>query len=518
MSFDRKLTRRSALHGTVAVTIAQILAACGSDDGGAHGAGGAGSGGAGGHGGDAGGRGGEAGLAGSGEAGLGGSAGGDGEAGQGGMGGQGGGGIVEGSYGDLVPRDGVISLPEGFSYVLLAAAETAMSDGRAMPGAHDGMACFAGKGSQVVLLRNHELSANDQASSDPKLYDALGAGGVTATIFDTATGKEVKSFAVLLGTIENCNGGTSLSGSWLTCEETTEGEAAGFKKPHGYVFEVPATSEGVLAAPEPLRAMGRFEHEAARQDESGVVYMTEDNGDPADGFYRFVPTDKLDLAKGGQLQMLAVKGQPQLVTYTGQTVGVEYATEWVDIADPDPSNAEDDPGAVFKQGLALGGAQFMGLEGLALQGGVAYFVASEAGDEERGQVWRFTPKGDSGGTLELLYESRDGAVLDQPDNITVSPQGAILMCEDGDGEDIDGGDNWLRVLTQNGEVFDFAQNLKPIDLHDIDDEDFPDAGAAFGASEFSGVCFSPDGKWMFLNVQYPGLTLAITGPWENGAI
>ncbi len=59
-------------------------------------------------------------------------------------------------------------------------------------------------------------------------------------------------------------------------------------------------------------------HEAARQDQSGVVYLTEDNGDPADGFYRFVPTDKLDLAKGGRLQMLAVKDQPQLETYTGQ--------------------------------------------------------------------------------------------------------------------------------------------------------------------------------------------------------
>ncbi|HEY0466588.1 MAG TPA: alkaline phosphatase PhoX, partial [Polyangiaceae bacterium] len=374
-------------------------------------------------------------------------------------------------------------------------------------------------GSQVILLRNHELSSNEEASGDAKLYDALGAGGVTVTVFDTAKGKEVKSYAALLGTIENCNGGTSLSGAWLTCEETTEGEAAGFLKPHGYVFEVPATVEGLIAAPEPLRAMGRFEHEAARQDEStGVVYMTEDNGDPADGFYRFVPTDKLDLAKGGTLQMLAVQGQPQLVTYTGQTVGVEYATKWVDIAEPDPQNAEDDPGAVFKQGLELGGAQFMGLEGLALQQGVAYFVASEAGDAEKGQVWSFTPQGANGGTLKLLYESRDGSILDQPDNITVSPQGAILMCEDGDGEDIDGGDNWLRVLTQKGEVFDFAQNLKRIDLHEIDDEDFPDAGAAFGASEFSGVCFSPDGKWLFLNVQYPGLTLAITGPWERGAI
>jgi len=476
MSFDHKLiSRRNALHGSVALTFAQILAACGSDEG---------------------------------------------SSGTGGTAGSGGGSGGDGSYGKLVSLDGVISLPEGFRYVAFAAAGTVMSDGRTMPAAHDGMACFAGKGSQVVLLRNHELSSSDEASDESELYDALGAGGVTATIFDTASGKEVKSYAALLGTIENCNGGLSASGAWLTCEETTEGEGAGFSKPHGYVFEVPSSVTGLITAPEPLRAMGRFEHEAARQDEmTGVVYMTEDNGDPADGFYRFVPTDKLDLAKGGTLQMLAVKGQPQLVTYTGQTVGVEYQTEWVDIAEPDPANAEEDPGAVFKQGLELGGAQFMGLEGLALQEGVAYFVASEAGDAEKGQVWSFTPDaGGDSGRLKLLYESTDGALLDQPDNITISPKGAILMCEDGDGEDIDGGDNWLRVLSPQGKLFDFAQNLTPIDLHEIDDEDFPDAGVAFGASEFSGVCFSPDGKWLFLNVQYPGLTLAITGPWERGSI
>ncbi|WP_326542391.1 alkaline phosphatase PhoX [Pseudorhodoferax sp.] len=428
----------------------------------------------------------------------------------------GGGGDSGDDYGPLSAQNGTLALPSGFRYVELAAAGSAMSDGRTMPGAHDGMACFAGANGTLVLLRNHELSASEAFDADTRLYDGSGAGGVTVTVFDPATERAVRSFAALLGTIENCNGGTSLSGSWLTCEETTEGTGAGFTQPHGYVFEVPATTQALIAAPRPLKAMGRFTHEAARQDPAtGVVYMTEDNGDPADGFYRFVPVDRMDLSKGGQLQMLAVRGRPQIVLYKGQKVGVEYPTDWVDIADPDPADAEDNPAAVFAQGLALGGAQFMGLEGMALQNGVAYFVGSEAGDQELGQVWSFTPSG-NGGTLKLLYESTSGAVLDQPDNITVSPKGAVVMCEDGDGED--GGDNWLRVLTPGGKVFDFAQNIKPIDLHLVDDEDYPEPGKTFGASEFSGVCFSPDGRWMFLNVQYPGLTLAITGPWERGPI
>ena len=32
-------------------------------------------------------------------------------------------------------------------------------------------------------------------------------------------------------------------------------------------------------------------------------------------------------------------------------------------------------------------------------------------------------------------------------------------------------------------------------------------------SELAGVCFSPDGNIMFLNIQYPGMTVAISGDW-----
>ena len=40
----------------------------------------------------------------------------------------------------------------------------------------------------------------------------------------------------------------------------------------------------------------------------------------------------------------------------------------------------------------------------------------------------------------------------------------------------------------------------------------------FRDSEFAGACFSPDGRWLFVNVQRPGVTFAITGPWERGAL
>ena len=34
-------------------------------------------------------------------------------------------------------------------------------------------------------------------------------------------------------------------------------------------------------------------------------------------------------------------------------------------------------------------------------------------------------------------------------------------------------------------------------------------------SEFAGPCFSPDGRTLFVNIQGDGLTLAISGPFEQ---
>jgi secreted PhoX family phosphatase len=37
-------------------------------------------------------------------------------------------------------------------------------------------------------------------------------------------------------------------------------------------------------------------------------------------------------------------------------------------------------------------------------------------------------------------------------------------------------------------------------------------------SEATGATFGPNGKWLFINLQYPGETLAITDPWEKGVL
>ncbi|MCL9794269.1 hypothetical protein [Frankia sp. AgKG'84/4] len=54
--------------------------------------------------------------------------------------------------------------------------------------------------------------------------------------------------------------------------------------------------------------------------------------------------------------------------------------------------------------------------------------------------------------------------------------------------------------------------IAPLDLHYWDPEDFPKPGA-FGASELAGALFTADGRHLLVNLQYPGMTLVITGPW-----
>jgi secreted PhoX family phosphatase len=257
--------------------------------------------------------------------------------------------------------------------------------------------------------------------------------------------------------------------------------------------------------------------------------MTEDNGDPGDGFYRYLPHHKGKLHRGGKLQMLAIHGKPGFSTLQESKHGKKWECRWVDIHEPDPNGADDYAQAVYEQGRHKGATKFMGLEGGTFAKGSCYFTASDGGPAGQGQVWRYTPdnKNFKRGTLQLLYTSPRNQVLNGPDAIAVSPRGGIVLCEDGDGEDFDGADNWIRGVTPDGKLFNFAKITEPLPLHGHFAADLfpynprrwdrrPGRGVPVGASEASGVGFSPDGKWMFVHLQYPGETFAITGPWEKG--
>jgi secreted PhoX family phosphatase len=393
-----------------------------------------------------------------------------------------------GGYGPLQPAPGgELLLPAGFTYVAFGRTGEIMSDGIPTPGSHDGMAAFDAGNGLVRLVRNHERAAAP-AFAQPA-YDPAAGGGTTTMVFDTNTMRLVDSRASLAGTIRNCAGGPTPAGSWLTCEETFTSLDVPF--PHGYVFEVPAAATAPVPAV-PLRAMGRFVHEAVAVDPAtGIVYETEDQG--TSGFYRFLPNDRDDLAGGGVLEMLAVKDRPRYDTRTGQRVGTNLPVEWVRIDDPDP--ASSDALAVFKQGRAEGGAVFARLEGAWWGDGSVYIVSTSGGDIGAGQVWQYTPRGDSGGQLRLVFESTDRAQLESPDNITVSPRtNGLVLCEDGGGKDL------VRGVSTEGVVFPLCEFNGP------------------NGSEWAGATFSPDGRVLFANQQSPGTSYAITGPWDRGAL
>ena len=438
-----------------------------------------------------------------------------------------------GGYGPLGPvpdeTDGVVRLhlPEGFEYRSITPTGTPMDDGVLTPGRHDGMAAFEAGPSRYRLVRNHEVNGPVGAFGDrSKAYDTA-AGGGTTTLEVNRHATKVDSWVSCNGTQMNCAGGATPWGSWLTCEETVNGPDVGndftggnnalLQRKHGYVFEVPSSWDaGEHRTPVPIKAAGRFAHEAVDIDpKTGFLYMTEDNFDFPSGFYRYRapqnPVTAKRLTDGGTLEMLKIEGRNNAVLDKGQTPGVTYGVEWVKIDDPDPTFA---PGttnnqaivAVGDQGRAKGAAIFSRLEGIFYDDGKVYLVSTQGGDtppgepppagygDGFGQLWVHDTRQ---GTLTLLFESPSRTVLELPDNLCISPRKCALMCEDGPVE------NYLRGVTPEGEIFDFALN----------------AVAGRQQEEFAGSTFTPDGKVLFVNQQASsGLTFAIWGPWKRGVL
>lgn len=427
----------------------------------------------------------------------------------------------------------LLRLPEGFRYLSYGWTGDVMDDGTVTPPAHDGMGVIAENGDVLTLCRNHEVSSDGPCIRHPngQPYDRNAQGGCSQLQFDAAQGKWLNSQVAFSGSSRNCAGGITPWGTWLTCEETVLGpadpdyyqgnEKRTFEKTHGWIFEVPVaelTSPGTkppTAEPVPLVDMGRFVHEAVAIDrETGIVYETEDRG--TSGFYRFLPNQPGKLAAGGVLEIAEVVGQSDL--RGGFTNGSTFDVRWHRIdrptlahsaeslkQPPDKNGFVGDELGVFKQGKAKGGSTFSRLEGCWYGNGKIYFDATSGGAAKAGQIWQYDPKSE---TLTLLFESPSKPTLNMPDNLCVSPRGGIVLCEDNDyganeypqrafGLSQDGR---LRLLAENNVRLDGQKNGFRGD---------------FRTKEWAGATFSPDGRWLFINLQTPGITCAITGPWED---
>ena len=86
-------------------------------------------------------------------------------------------------------------------------------------------------------------------------------------------------------------------------------------------------------------------------------------------------------------------------------------------------------------------------------------------------------------------------------------RGGLVLCQDSYREEAQS----LFGLTPQGGIFQFAENNGIY-------ENFHGLTGDYTNSEFAGACFSPDGRWLFVNVYTPGFTVAITGPWKEGLL
>ena len=396
-----------------------------------------------------------------------------------------------------------MDLPVGFKYKVISKAGSPMSDGLLVPGRADGMGAFRTDEHNCVIIRNHENSPTPLVNSpfgadnsllpeiDPSLlYDAgygknPGLGGTTTMIYDEDKQEVIKEYLSLAGTHRNCAGGPTPWNSWITCEEDVSkinGEIT--EKDHGFVFDVPASADK-LVTPKPIEAMGRFNHEAVAVDpRNHNVYQTEDRHDGL--IYRYIPSNPEDLHQGGKLQALAISDHQAFDTRNWEERNMKVAEKlsvvWKDLDDVLSPN--DD---LRYQGAESGAAIFTRGEGMWYSEGAVYFACTNGGPNKFGQIFKYHIEEEK---LELFAESEDKTVLHLCDNLTITPWGDALVCED------NGELNRLHLIDQEGNINLFGVNRS-------------------STSELTGAVFSPSGKTLFVNIQENGDTVAITGPWDS---
>jgi len=404
-----------------------------------------------------------------------------------------------------------LELPAGFQSKIISRWGDKMTDGFLVPGRADGMAAFRADG-RVVLVRNHESSPgvfkDGPFGEDMRLFPQVkremlfdygfgktpSMGGTTNVWFNEDKQEVEAQFLSLAGTNRNCAGGPTPWNTWITCEENTDLRSDKAEQNHGYNFEVQAASKK-LQRPVPLCGMGRFNHEAVCvQPATGIVYQTEDRGDSL--IYRFIPNKNRALHEGGILQALVIKQHPGLDTRNWEVqtllVNQPMKAEWVTLQDVE--SPEDD---LRLKGHAKGAALFARGEGMWFGNDEVYFACTNGGRKKSGQVFKYIPSPWEGtanekkqpGKLVLFAEPNDTDILKYCDNLTVSPWGDVVFVEDSPNA-------CTRGITPQGKIYDIARNIG-------------------SKSELAGVCFSPSGKTLFVNVQDNGLTFAITGPWQD---
>jgi secreted PhoX family phosphatase len=433
---------------------------------------------------------------------------------------------------------GLLALPPGFRYeVVTYAGKTKLRDDNALtPSNHDGTAVFdAGRG-RLRLIQNHELPAGSALGVphfDGTVYDPTALMGGGCTVIETdRRGHNFGEWVGISGTLTNCAGGPTPWGTWLTCEETEtkagtawsgNGQSGTYSRDHGYVFEVFDDGKNL---PKPIKAFGRYAHEALAIDPTRTrVYLSEDASTPNGLFYRWTAPGGVKLRSGianqlganaGTLEAMAILMDdgsvlPDVAYLTSAQLGRPFRVKWVPVPERDGQTT-----SVRKQftNEITRGKKFEGVygtdKGVYVVNSYAFNTADLPADAVKhdGMVWFYSYE-DMTITLVTYFPHQnttdtgtapryDGVVFDGPDNVTVTPWGTLVLAEDGVGA------SHVLSSVPGGPTYAIARNQLNIGTP-----------AAPEYSEFTGPTFSSDGKVLFVNIQTPGITLAITGPWEK---
>jgi uncharacterized protein len=339
-----------------------------------------------------------------------------------------------------------LRLPEGFRSRLIARGDEAVpGTGYRWHLASDGMATFPREDGGWVLVSNSETLV----------------GGASAMRFDAA-GRTHSAYRILEGTSQNCSGGGTPWGTWLSCEELQG----------GFVWECdPAGKRRAIRH----AAMGSFKHEAAAVDPRGRrVYMTEDLMDG--GLYRYTPARWHDLSEG----LLEIA-----------TVARDGQVGWTEV--PDPSAARVD---TRKQ--VRGSTRFKRAEGIWHDDGIVY-VATTGND----RVYAYDIRAER---IEVIYDGLGAGYtpLMRVDQLTGNRAGEVFVCEDIATEEID-----IGLIDRRGRVSKFLSATGPI----------------HAGSELTGVTFDPSGSRMYFSSQRaygkndglpgPGAIFEVSGPFRG---